>query len=1173
MVDYINSKKNREDLCYEDLLNNVARGSSILAEILRMKDYIPEVYEKPEEIKKYSNIIFDFTYFNKIDYYEEQIRNNAELRNLDEEFRENYLEILERFYLIFNNIFKYIEELEYYFQSVRNGFYVQHTIENMLISKSARHLVCESIYFYGAMLMVIDKVLPGKIREKIIISYYRYSGQTTIKNINGIVKLFASTDYSLKENIKPKNYPVDYFKRVPLDKDLVKMIIGTIKDNDIYDQVSAYPSPDHRSHAYSNQASMIFVILFFIQDYLELEQSKMREIVDKHFPDNWIVSIYMGYTADVLDYWKDFKAAKYALSITISTDSVKHLAKTNNEQLYIIIKKLQKFYYEGTLSEDYVLDNINTLLNTMRESNVVLRWYLLQLNTNNKKYKEIIEENVTKESLVSLLMATSHFEYNLKVMFQRLIENKEKMWSEDKENCIYRLKELSEYFAGLKNFGKQVKQEDFKDFFDKHLKQIESFEYKNSTMAGRKIALMKDDLEKIKKYHHVEGNLQIKQYINEIINYLNHMLRVVNIKNKVLVNIAQVSDFSYAWITIQEYSSTMQSLLRENSNNILYLKSVFLKLASILNFSLIRLFEADSPDIESVTNHYSTEIVNFVRNVLQIVPISVFKILKKIISIYNNGFKEMPIKVLKADIQVYSQLDERYELAKCVHEISLFTKGILAMEKTLVGIIEVDPKEILEDGIRRELLKLLSSIFHSILDCTLNSKFNLQKVLSELGKEILAIRRGFIYIQDYINIDGSRIWNEEMHRLINCYTDLEANKFLSKKIKLETKYNLQKYPMPKYIMPKEETCATFLGRLVKYIIYITRPKSSKFFSSQYSWYDSYNKEVFSLKSLYLIKDSMGIEGFQGLYRLIGYHNYHNIYNLSKKYVKHVQDKQYLSNLQTISKLINNPLILEFSEKDSAKNFISIVNSLSKNLSGVFFNSIINIGHYELIKFLIHHCLRESVEYESTCLYSQMRNLNRVFMYNLKKNKCPEFKEPEHTENNNINSNNNFNNKSDNTINNPNAIDFYKILTDVFYDFSLEENSFYLDISKNDYLVVVLCLVTYIEITTNYVKEKEGIVRKNKNEDFSFVYFFLGLKTILYQMGRKNLILFFSMMQNIRKVLLINTFTLKELKNNDYKNEIPDLLQVLDLLTNSIQNSLGLESGEIDLASGLRIKLI
>jgi hypothetical protein len=33
----------------------------------------------------------------------------------------------------------------------------------------------------------------------------------------------------------------------------------------------------------------------------------MREIVDKHFPDNWVLNLYMGITVDLVDAWEPYK--------------------------------------------------------------------------------------------------------------------------------------------------------------------------------------------------------------------------------------------------------------------------------------------------------------------------------------------------------------------------------------------------------------------------------------------------------------------------------------------------------------------------------------------------------------------------------------------------------------------------------------------------------------------------------------------------------------------------------------------------------------------------------------------------------------------------------------------------------------------------------------------------
>ena len=108
----------------------------------------------------------------------------------------------------------------------------------------------------------------------------------------------------------------------------------------------------------------------------------------------------------------------------------------------------------------------------------------------------------------------------------------------------------------------------------------------------------------------------------------------------------------------------------------------------------------------------------------------------------------------KQEVKLFAKNEKRYLLARDAHLISVFTKDIFIREKTLVGVIEVDPKIILEKGIRTELLKLLAKKFHTYIDFKADDKIDLIKKLNELINKIAAICKSFLYIQDYINIVG-----------------------------------------------------------------------------------------------------------------------------------------------------------------------------------------------------------------------------------------------------------------------------------------------------------------------------------------------------------------------------------------------------------------------------------
>lgn len=87
-----------------------------------------------------------------------------------------------------------------------------------------------------------------------------------------------------------------------------------MKDDDIYDMTAVYGNdPNHRSQALSQQASIVFCLLPFVPLILDDHEPKMREICDKHFPDNWVIPIYGGQLVDLLAFWRSFPAATKAM--------------------------------------------------------------------------------------------------------------------------------------------------------------------------------------------------------------------------------------------------------------------------------------------------------------------------------------------------------------------------------------------------------------------------------------------------------------------------------------------------------------------------------------------------------------------------------------------------------------------------------------------------------------------------------------------------------------------------------------------------------------------------------------------------------------------------------------------------------------------------------------------
>jgi WASH complex subunit strumpellin len=575
---------------------------------------------------------------------------------------------------------------------------------------------------------------------------------------------------------------------------------------------------------------------------------------------------------------------------------------------------------------------------------------------------------------------------------------------------------------------------------------------------------------------------------------------------------------------------------------------------------LVRLFEIESPDIESVTNYYSGELVKFVGNILQIVSKSIFILHDNIINIFTKGFLDLPIKILKSDLKDYAQFEDRHILAKNTHQISLFTKGILMMEKTLMGVIEVDPKNILEDGVRKELLNLLAANFNKYIDFTAGYNIDLNLKLTDLAKRISCIKRSFLYIQDYININGSRMWYEEMHRMIYYYVDLEANKFLSKKLKLDIKYDTSKYPIPRFPpLYKDFESYTFIGRLVKYLINVTKPKVSLYYPSTFTWYDAYSKEIISMKTFNLIKQSIGIEGIQGLNKLFSYSIYHQIHLLKKSYNNFINEKIIHKNMKNLTTLLATPCIIDYSEKDTLKNLTVVFGIFAKSISTTFTPIILNLGHLQIFKMMACHSLKESVEVDSHVMNSQMEALNKINLHILKN--FIEFKfNSDESENKNV------------QANKQNDFKYFKLLCEIFEDFGFTNSSqtLYENLSSLEHLIVILALMTYNEVINAYIIDKKGnITKKYKNDDFDIYYFINGIMVVLHQMGRNNIIFFISFISYLIKQHLVSQYTLKDYKGIFEKNtNIPVNIVLIQFFLQELANSSNIDLKMFEINSHL-----
>lgn len=416
---------NPDNICGQNLLRLTSRGSAIIAELNRMADNVPEVFLGADKItdpqqRKYLEVLFDFHYLRDPEEFEKKINASAELLELDQEFQENHTEILTRFYSLFESIWKYQSDFNKYIEDVSSGFYIQHSVDNILEDIDGKQLMCEALYLYGVMLLLMEERVPGMVREKMIVAIIRENGDGNLENMDDVSKLCRSTGYipGLK---KPKNHPEAFFNRFSFPHEFIRVVVSKLQMDDLYLMAQSFPSPDHRSTRLAAQASMLYVILYFAPDILNKDKSTMREVVDRHFNDNWVIPTYMGHTVDLLTEWGPHPAAKAALDNVLTPSFVQSLAEKNMKNFQKATQELAKFLVEGVLIQDYVLDNMTALLNCTRNCNVVLRWRILHGKCDSEAFRKIINTSTaSSNAVVTLLLNASQMEYILKEIMQQV---------------------------------------------------------------------------------------------------------------------------------------------------------------------------------------------------------------------------------------------------------------------------------------------------------------------------------------------------------------------------------------------------------------------------------------------------------------------------------------------------------------------------------------------------------------------------------------------------------------------------------------------------------------------------------------------------------------------------------------------------------------------------------
>jgi len=270
------------------------------------------------------------------------------------------------------------------------------------------------------------------------------------------------------------------------------------------------------------------------------------------------------------------------------------------------------------------------------------------------------------------------------------------------------------------------------------------------------------------------------------------------------------------------------------------------------------------------------------RSVLQVIPENMFAILSEVVVINANELAELPVKVVRTELREWSQLDPRHRLARATHRISVLTEGVLAMQETHLGVVKVDPKELLDQGIRTELVKQLVHALQSGLPFKPGKPQELEAALARLATQLHGFRLALEYISDYVKIGGLRLWQEELAQVLNFFVEQERNVFLKRKVH-SWQSPFTRAAAAVNLAPSQAFEHSFFGRLVRELVSLTSPRRSIYSEALGGWTDPSGKELVGGRMLSLLQRALGRCGLRGVSSTLGFMVTHQLHHFVRAY--------------------------------------------------------------------------------------------------------------------------------------------------------------------------------------------------------------------------------------------------------------------------------------------------
>ena len=262
-----------------------------------------------------------------------------------------------------------------------------------------------------------------------------------------------------------------------------------------------------------------------------------------------------------------------------------------------------------------------------------------------------------------------------------------------------------------------------------------------------------------------------------------------------------------------------------------------------------------------------------------------------------------------------------------------------------------------------------------------------------LKSKFVGLKRSIEYIQDFLNVQGEKLWREELARIIELAVEKEATRLVNKKYQANLNDVDEAVYIPEF-EPIDEHDFTFMGRLLTAIL---KSMNMGFYLDQMStWYEMSGEQAWGLRFINFLHENLGTTFLQGFDRLCCYRltselrQFYRDYglqigggNIAKELQAKYQTREQKALIETLiglEKEIKGNF--ESLSLEHMKNYTALMKMITPAMFGTFLPRMQTIGKLQLLRRLVTKQIHFAAKVECSQYCNVLETLNSTVLHNL-----------------------------------------------------------------------------------------------------------------------------------------------------------------------------------------------